>query len=45
MTNVDINVADNDATRRFTGGGVLQRASLNMVNGVIVAGFGGHCKC
>ena len=36
-------VADNDNTRIFTGGSVLQRVSLNLVNGVVFAGFGGHC--
>jgi hypothetical protein len=36
--------ADNDKSRYFTGGNVLQRTSLNMVNGFIVSGFGGHCK-
>ena len=35
--------ADNDNTRWFTGGTVLQRPSLNLVNGVVFAGFGGHC--
>ena len=35
--------ADNDATRYFTGGGVLQRTSLNLIGGVVYAGFGGHC--
>jgi hypothetical protein len=35
--------ADNDKTRWFTGGTVLQRPSLNIVNGVVFAGFGGHC--
>ncbi|KAH8649429.1 hypothetical protein BGZ60DRAFT_499074 [Tricladium varicosporioides] len=42
-TNIHGSKADNDDTRRFTGGTHLQRASLNMVNGVIFAGFGGHC--
>jgi hypothetical protein len=36
-------LADNDNTRWFTGGTVLQRTSLNLVNGVVFAGFGGHC--
>ncbi|OBT59099.1 hypothetical protein VE04_00699 [Pseudogymnoascus sp. 24MN13] len=35
--------ADNDPTRRFTGGTNLQRPSLNLIHGVIYAGFGGHC--
>ncbi|KAH8879637.1 WSC-domain-containing protein [Thozetella sp. PMI_491] len=42
-TNVEGKFADNDNTRYFTGGGVLQRTSLNMINGVVYAGFGGHC--
>lgn len=35
--------ADNDNTRWFTGGTQLQRTSLNLLNGVVYAGFGGHC--
>lgn len=42
-TNIQGIPADNDATRIFTGGSVLQRPSLNLVNGVVFAGFGGHC--
>lgn len=42
-TNIEGVGADNDQTRRFTGGGVLQRPSLNLINGVVYAGFGGHC--
>jgi len=34
---------DNDNTRSFTGGIILQRTSLNLINGVVYAGFGGHC--
>lgn len=30
-------------TRVFTGGNVLQRASLNFINGVVYSGFGAHC--
>jgi hypothetical protein len=36
--------ADNDATRYFTGGGVLQRPALNLINGVVYTGFGSHCS-
>jgi hypothetical protein len=35
--------ADNDNTRVFTGGSVLKRTGLNLINGHIFAGFGGHC--
>ncbi|ROV99138.1 hypothetical protein VMCG_06689 [Cytospora schulzeri] len=35
--------ADNDATRYFQGGIQLQRTALNLLNGVVYAGFGGHC--
>ncbi|OCK77470.1 WSC-domain-containing protein [Lepidopterella palustris CBS 459.81] len=42
-TNIQGAMADNDNTRWFTGGSHLQRASLNLVNGVIFAGFSGHC--
>jgi len=34
--------ADNDATRIFTGGNHMQRAGLNLVNGVVFAGFASH---
>lgn len=40
---LDGHSADNDPTRYFVGGVVLQRPSLTTLNGVIVAGFGGHC--
>ena len=36
-------VADNDATRYFTGGAHLQRPSLSLINNIVYAGFGGHC--
>jgi hypothetical protein len=42
--------ADNDNTRYFTGGGVLQRPSLNLIGNTVYAGFGGefvdlpHCR-
>ncbi|KAF4624790.1 hypothetical protein G7Y89_g13381 [Cudoniella acicularis] len=42
-TNLQGAIADNDNTRWFTGGTHLQRASLNMINGIIFAGFGAHC--
>ncbi|KAF4630464.1 hypothetical protein G7Y89_g7678 [Cudoniella acicularis] len=40
---IDGHFADNDNTRYFIGGTVLQRPSLTMLNGVVVGGFGGHC--
>ncbi|CZS96609.1 related to beta-1,3 exoglucanase precursor [Rhynchosporium agropyri] len=40
---IDSHSADNDATRYFVGGAVLQRPSLAMVNGIVLGGFGGHC--
>ncbi|KAH8899451.1 WSC-domain-containing protein [Thozetella sp. PMI_491] len=40
---LDGRAADNDPTRYFLGGTVLQRPSLATLNGVIVAAFGGHC--
>jgi hypothetical protein len=42
-TSIEGQYADNDKTRYFTGGSVLQRASLNLIGGVVYAGFGGHC--
>ncbi|OCL10625.1 WSC-domain-containing protein [Glonium stellatum] len=41
--NIQGAMAGNDNTRWFTGGTHLQRASLNLVNGIVFAGFGGHC--
>jgi hypothetical protein len=38
---IDGHNADNDRTRYFVGGTVLQRPSLTIVNGMILAGFGG----
>jgi len=38
---IDGHAADNDPTRYFVGGTVLQRPSLATTNGVIIAGFGG----
>jgi len=40
---IDGHNADNDPTRYFVGGTVLQRPSLTMINGVVLGGFGGHC--
>ncbi|KAK5663734.1 hypothetical protein OQA88_4165 [Cercophora sp. LCS_1] len=40
---IDGHNADNDPTRYFVGGTVLQRPSLAQVNGYILAAFGGHC--
>ncbi|KAK3378034.1 WSC domain-containing protein [Podospora didyma] len=42
-TNIEGLPADNDKTRIFTGGNVLQRTALNLINDVVYAGFGGHC--
>ncbi|KAH8896901.1 WSC-domain-containing protein, partial [Thozetella sp. PMI_491] len=42
-TNIEGLTADNDNTRYFAGGTHLQRTSLNLINGVVYAGFGGHC--
>jgi hypothetical protein len=35
--------ANNDASRYFIGGTVLQRVGLVSVGDSIIAGFGGHC--
>jgi hypothetical protein len=40
---IDGHFANNDPTRYFLGGTVLQRPGLAMVGNNIVAGFGGHC--
>lgn len=40
---MDGNRADNDPTRYFVGGTVLQRPALATVNGAILVAFGGHC--
>ncbi|KUJ17722.1 FAD/NAD(P)-binding domain-containing protein [Mollisia scopiformis] len=42
-TNIQGFMADNDNTRHFTGGDHLQRTGLNMINGIVYAGFGAHC--
>jgi len=38
---IDGHNADNDRSRYFIGGTVLQRPSLSTINGAIVAAFGG----
>lgn len=40
---IDGHFADNDNSRYFIGGTVLQRPALTMINGYVVGGFGGHC--
>ncbi|KAI4139521.1 MAG: hypothetical protein L6R39_006249 [Caloplaca ligustica] len=40
---VDGHNADNDPTRYFVGGTVLQRPSVTLVGGVAYGAFGGHC--
>ncbi|KAM7222882.1 wsc domain containing protein [Rhypophila decipiens] len=40
---MDGNRADNDASRYFVGGTVLQRPALATINGAILVAFGGHC--
>ncbi len=40
---IDGHFADNDPTRYFNGGVVLQRPSVVQLQGVVVGGFGGHC--
>jgi iron transport multicopper oxidase len=40
---IDGHHADNDVTKFFVGGNVLQRPSLTMLNGVVIGGFGGFC--
>ncbi|RDW79993.1 hypothetical protein BP6252_04631 [Coleophoma cylindrospora] len=40
---IDGHNADNDPTRYFIGGTVLQRPSLTLINGAVIGGFGGHC--
>ncbi|KAH8763860.1 hypothetical protein BGZ57DRAFT_991050, partial [Hyaloscypha finlandica] len=40
---IDGHSANNDPTRYFLGGTVLQRPGLAMLGNTIVAGFGGHC--
>lgn len=40
---IDGHYADNDPTRYFLGGTILQRPSVAISNGVVIGGFGGHC--
>ncbi|KAL8772354.1 MAG: hypothetical protein Q9194_004646 [Teloschistes cf. exilis] len=40
---IDGNNADNDPTRYFVGGTVLQRPSLTLIDGNVYGTFGGHC--
>ncbi|KUJ23286.1 WSC-domain-containing protein [Mollisia scopiformis] len=40
---IDGHYADNDNTRYFIGGTVLQRPSLSLINGAVIGAFGGHC--
>lgn len=40
---IDGHAANNDPTRYFVGGTVLNRPGLAMIGDSIVAGFGGHC--
>ena len=43
MELIEMGTADNDHSRTFIGGINLQRTALNLINGVVYAGFGGHC--
>jgi hypothetical protein len=40
---IDGSYANNDPTRYFVGGTLLQRPGLAMIGNSVVAGFGGHC--
>jgi hypothetical protein len=40
---IDGHNANNDHTRYFVGGTLLQRPGLAMIGNNIIAGFGGHC--
>jgi hypothetical protein len=40
---IDGHYANNDITRYFVGGTLLQRPGLTSIGNSIVAGFGGHC--
>lgn len=40
---IDGHYANNDPTRYFVGGTLLQRPGLTSIGNSIVAGFGGHC--
>ncbi|PMD59417.1 uncharacterized protein K444DRAFT_663834 [Hyaloscypha bicolor E] len=40
---IDGNHADNDPTRYFLGGTVLQRPAVSSIGNIVMGGFGGHC--
>ncbi|KAH0537068.1 hypothetical protein FGG08_006109 [Glutinoglossum americanum] len=40
---IDGHNADNDPSRYFVGGTVLQRPALTLLKGIVYGGFGGHC--
>jgi iron transport multicopper oxidase len=40
---IDGHSADNDPTKYFVGGTVLQRPALTMISGSVIGAFGGHC--
>ncbi len=40
---IDGNYANNDPTRYFLGGTVLQRPALTSIGNIVMGGFGGHC--
>jgi hypothetical protein len=40
---IDGHYANNDPTRYFVGGTVLQRPALISIGNIVMGGFGGHC--
>lgn len=40
---IDGHYANNDNTRYFVGGTLLNRPGLAMIGNIVVGGFGGHC--